>query len=28
MIRKKAHLFYQHLGFTEIKEQKVFEMQV
>jgi len=28
MIRKEAHLFYQHLGFTEIKEQKVFEMQV
>jgi len=28
MIRKEAHLFYQHLGFKEIKEQKVFEMKV
>ena len=28
MIRKDAHLFYQHLGFKEIKEQKVFEIQV
>ena len=27
-IRKEAHLFYQHLGFNEIKEQKVFEMKV
>lgn len=28
MIRKEAHLFYQHLGFKEIKEQKVFEMRL
>ena len=28
MIRKEAHLFYQHLGFREIKEQKVFEMKI
>jgi GNAT superfamily N-acetyltransferase len=28
MTRKEAHLFYQHLGFKEIKEQKVFEMKV
>ena len=28
MIRKEAHLFYRHLGFKEIKEQKVFEMEV
>jgi GNAT superfamily N-acetyltransferase len=28
MIRRDAHLFYEHLGFKEIKEQKVFEMQV
>jgi GNAT superfamily N-acetyltransferase len=28
MIRKEAHLFYQHLGFNEIKEQKVFEMKI
>src|SRR5215470_2307078 len=28
MIRKEAHLFYQHLGFKEIKEQKVFEMKI
>ena len=28
MIRKEAHLFYQHLGFKEIKEQKVFEMKL
>ena len=28
MIRTGAHLFYQHLGFKEVKEQKVFEMQV
>ena len=28
MTRKEAHLFYQHLGFKEIKEQKVFEMTV
>lgn len=28
MIRKEAHLFYQHLGFKEIKEQKVFEMNI
>jgi len=26
--RKEAHLFYQHLGFKEIKEQKVFEMDL
>lgn len=28
MIRKEAHLFYQHVGFKEIKEQKVFEMTI
>jgi GNAT superfamily N-acetyltransferase len=28
MIRKEAHLFYKHLGFNEIKEQKVFEMRI
>ena len=28
MIRKEAHLFYQHLGFKEVKEQKVFEMKI
>jgi len=28
IVRKEAHLFYAHLGFKEIKEQKVFEMQV
>jgi len=28
MTRKEAHLFYQHLGFKEIKEQKVFEMKI
>lgn len=28
MIRKEAHLFYQHVGFTAIKEQKVFEMTI
>jgi len=28
MIRKEAHLFYRHLGFKEIKEQKVFEMHI
>jgi GNAT superfamily N-acetyltransferase len=28
MIRKEAHLFYQHLGFKQIKEQKVFEMNI
>ena len=27
-IRKEAHLFYRHLGFKEIKEQKVFEMNI
>ena len=27
-IRKEAHLFYLHLGFKEIKEQKVFEMNI
>jgi GNAT superfamily N-acetyltransferase len=26
--RKEAHLFYQHIGFKEIKEQKVFEIEV
>jgi GNAT superfamily N-acetyltransferase len=26
--RKEAHLFYHHLGFKEIKEQKVFEMKI
>jgi GNAT superfamily N-acetyltransferase len=28
MIRKEAHLFYQHIGFTETKEQKVFEIKI
>ena len=28
MIRKEAHLFYQHIGFKEVKEQKVFEMNI
>ncbi|HEY7162210.1 MAG TPA: GNAT family N-acetyltransferase [Acidobacteriota bacterium] len=28
VIRKEAHLFYRHLGFNELKEQKVFEMKV
>jgi GNAT superfamily N-acetyltransferase len=28
VIRKEAHLFYQHLGFKEIKQQKVFEMSI
>jgi GNAT superfamily N-acetyltransferase len=28
MIRKEAHLFYQRIGFKEIKEQKVFEMKI
>jgi GNAT superfamily N-acetyltransferase len=28
VIRTEAHLFYQHLGFKEIKEQKVFEMEI
>ena len=28
MTRKEAHLFYQNLGFKEIKEQKVFEMKI
>lgn len=27
-IRKEAHLFYQRIGFKEIKEQKVFEMKI
>jgi len=26
--RTEAHLFYQHLGFSEIKEQKVFEINI
>jgi GNAT superfamily N-acetyltransferase len=26
--RKEAHLFYRHIGFREIKEQKVFEIEV
>jgi N-acetylglutamate synthase-like GNAT family acetyltransferase len=26
--RREAHLFYQHIGFKEIKEQKVFEIEV
>jgi GNAT superfamily N-acetyltransferase len=26
IIRKEAHLFYQRLGFTEVKEQKVFDL--
>jgi len=25
VIRKEAHLFYQRIGFTEVKEQKVFD---
>ena len=28
MKRDEAHLFYQHLGFNEIKQQKVFEMLI
>ena len=28
VIRSEAHLFYQHLGFKEIKQQKVFEMEI
>jgi GNAT superfamily N-acetyltransferase len=28
VIRTEAHLFYQHLGFKEIKQQKVFEMEI
>jgi GNAT superfamily N-acetyltransferase len=28
IIRTEAHLFYHHLGFKEIKEQKVFEMEI
>jgi GNAT superfamily N-acetyltransferase len=28
IIRKEAHVFYKHIGFREIKEQKVFEMKV
>ena len=27
MIRTEAHLFYQHLNFKEVKEQKVFEIE-
>jgi GNAT superfamily N-acetyltransferase len=27
-IRKEAHLFYHHVGFKEIKEQKVFQMKI
>jgi GNAT superfamily N-acetyltransferase len=26
--RKEAHLFYRHLGFTEIKEQKNFVIEI
>ncbi|MBL0182682.1 MAG: GNAT family N-acetyltransferase [Chitinophagaceae bacterium] len=26
VIRKEAHLFYQRIGFTEVKEQKVFDL--
>jgi GNAT superfamily N-acetyltransferase len=26
--RTETHLFYQHLGFTETKEQKVFEIKI
>jgi GNAT superfamily N-acetyltransferase len=26
--RKETHLFYQHLGFDEMKEQKVFEINI
>ena len=28
VIRTEAHLFYQHLSFKEINEQKVFEMEI
>jgi len=28
VIRKETHLFYQHLGFKEMKEQKVFEIMI
>lgn len=28
MIRLEAHLFYRHVGFKEVKEQKVFEMNI
>ena len=28
MIRIGAHLFYRHVGFKEVKEQKVFEMKI
>lgn len=28
MKRKETHLFYQHIGFKETKEQKVFEMEI
>jgi GNAT superfamily N-acetyltransferase len=28
MIRMEAHLFYRHVGFKEVKEQKVFEMKI
>lgn len=28
VIRTETHLFYQHLGFKETKQQKVFEIQV
>jgi GNAT superfamily N-acetyltransferase len=28
VIRTQTHLFYQHLGFREIKQQKVFEINI
>ncbi|MBK5269596.1 MAG: GNAT family N-acetyltransferase [Bacteroidia bacterium] len=28
VIRTETHLFYQHLGFTETKQQKVFEINI
>ena len=28
VIRTEAHLFYQHLGFKETKQQKVFEIEI
>jgi GNAT superfamily N-acetyltransferase len=28
VVRTKTHLFYQHLGFHEVKQQKVFEINI
>ena len=28
VIRKEAHLFYEHLGFKETKQQKVYEIKI